>query len=204
MNDIEVWKPHSEFPFVEVSTLGNVRTLDREVATNRGMRLVKGRVLKPFYNKDGYLLTKITLDGKRITKGVHRLVAEAFIPNPENLPQVNHKDCDRTNNNVSNLEWCTGEYNIKYRESHGKALNHPVFAINLSTLKISRFSSQREAGRVLGVHKQAVNMVVKGRLKQVRGYWFVRADSSAVESTRVKFGDSVARKVEELMANKEL
>lgn len=191
MNDIEVWKPHPEFQFVEVSTLGNVRTFDREVTTNSGVRLVNGRVLKPFYNKDGYLLTKITVDGKRITKGIHRLVAETFIPNPENLSQVNHKDCNRDNNNTSNLEWVTSEYNIKYRESHGKALNHPVFAINLSTLKISRFSSQSEAGRILGVHKQAVNMVVKGRYKKAGGYWFTNADDNAIESIRIKFGDEV-------------
>lgn len=279
MNDIEVWKPHPEFPFVEVSSFGRVRTVDRWVVDKRyGKRFVKGRILKQYLNRNGYLFVQFSLNGKQVKKKVHRLVAQTFITNQNNRPDVNHKDCNRTNNNIDNLEWCSRSYNQRYREKYGVSFGHPLFAVNLNTMKVSRFSSQSEASRELkisqgnigmvvrGKRKQAkgywftedknlateitkselhevttgkslgcpvfaiilntlevlrfksqseasrqlgvsvgsVSDVLKGRLKQVRGYWFTCADNNAVESTRVKFGDSVARKVEELMVNKEL
>lgn len=73
-----------------------------------------GKVLKPFKDKKGYLMVTLCNNGCCKTFKVHRLVAQAFIPNPENLPCVNHKDEDKSNNNVENLEWCTAEYNNNY------------------------------------------------------------------------------------------
>lgn len=70
--------------------------------------------LKPVDNGKGYLRVNLTTSDGIICKSIHRLIAEAFIPNPNNLPEVNHLDCDRTNNSISNLEWCTHGYNIKY------------------------------------------------------------------------------------------
>ena len=70
--------------------------------------------IKQRLNEDGYPQITVGKTGRRRTYAVHRMVAEAFIPNPNNLPEVNHKDCNRTNNHVENLEWCTHEYNIQY------------------------------------------------------------------------------------------
>lgn len=70
--------------------------------------------IKPQVDKDGYLWVNLTYDGKQHNHKIHRLVAQAFIPNLNNLPQVNHKDEDKTNNKVDNLEWCDGKYNINY------------------------------------------------------------------------------------------
>lgn len=67
--------------------------------------------LKPFSNNKGYLLVHLTINGKRSNQLIHRLVAKAFIPNPDNLPQVNHIDGNKSNNRVNNLEWCTDSYN---------------------------------------------------------------------------------------------
>lgn len=70
-------------------------------------------------NADGYMQITVGKTGNRSQYRVHRMVAEAFIPNPDNLPEVNHKDNDRTNNRVDNLEWCTHEYNIRYSIESG-------------------------------------------------------------------------------------
>lgn len=73
------------------------------------------KILKPVDNGKGYLRVNLTLsDGTVICKAIHRLLAEAYIDNPNNLPEVNHIDCIRQNNLISNLEWCTHAYNIKY------------------------------------------------------------------------------------------
>ena len=182
-NEKEIWKKHPEYAGIEVSTLGRVRTLDRVVSSGKGIRLVKGQVLKPSDNGKGYLQVKILIDGKQTNKRVNRLVAETFLPNPDNLSEVNHKSCVRNDNRVENLEWCTASYNRQYREKYGisqtESLGHPVFAINLSMLKVSRFSSQGEASRSLGIDNGNINKVIKGRLKQTSGYWFTNADENA-------------------------
>ena len=134
--ETEIWKALPGGPGVEVSTLGRVRTLDKMVWNGKGTWLMKGRILKQRYNHKGYMRVGITIDGKRAMKSVHMLVAQTFIANPDNLPQVNHKNCDRGDNRVSNLEWCDNSYNQKYREKYGKALGRPVFAINLATLEV--------------------------------------------------------------------
>lgn len=197
----EVWKMYPEFSFIQVSTIGRVRTLDRVVTRGKGMYVVKGRILKQRRDKDGYLKVHFGVNGKQIDMKVHRMVAETFILNPDNLPQVNHKDCDRANDNVDNLEWCDGSYNFQYREKYGKALSSPVYAINLNTLEVSRFESQSEASRELGVSLGHLNDVLKGRRKTAKGYWFVNAGNHAVEYTRNKFGYEVADKVEKLISS---
>lgn len=162
-NEKEIWKSLQGVSGVEVSTFGRVRTLDRVVSGKNGTRFIKGRVLKQFNDKDGYLQVSIQINRKRNTKRVHQLVAQTFISNPDNLPQVNHKDCDRTNNNVENLEWCDNSYNVQYREKFGEAQNKPVLAINLATLEASSFCSQSEASRVLGFNRSKRRAVCQGR-----------------------------------------
>lgn len=175
----EIWKSHPDILGIEVSTLGNVRTLDKVVPTKSGNRFIKGRILKQHISKsNGYSYVGFRIDGKFVSKRVHRLVAQTFIPNPDNLHQVNHKNCDRSDNRVENLEWCTVSYNNRYREEFGKAKGLPVFAINLSTMEISQFSSQTEASRKLGVFQQHINHVIKGKRKQTGGFWFTNADDN--------------------------
>ena len=190
MIENEVWKSLPGVPGIEASTLGRVRTLDKMVWNGRGTYPIKGRVLKQQDNGNGYLHVVLSMNGKTVTKKVHRLVAETFISNPDNLTEVNHKDCNRANNNVENLEWCTRSYNRQYREKYGvsqtEALGNPVFAINLETLEVSHFRSQSEASRELGVFKQNVNNVIKGIIKQTGGYLFVSDDGHAVDVVNYK------------------
>lgn len=78
-------------------------------------RTGKERLMKTYTRKDGYVQVCLRKNGKTITHKLHRLVAETFIPNPDNLPEVNHKDENKANNVVSNLEWCSSTYNKNYR-----------------------------------------------------------------------------------------
>lgn len=188
ISNIEVWKSYQKAPWIEVSTLGNVRTLDRLVPCGKGTQFVKGRVLKQFSSRQGYLRVTFSINGKSIKKQVHRLVAETFIPNVENLPQVNHKDCDRTNNCVSNLEWCTGSYNQKYREKYGvsntEVLGRPLYVVNLKTYEVSKFPSQGVASRKLGVSQGNIYNVLKGQRKMAGGYWFTE-DGSKIDKDKL-------------------
>ena len=113
---IEEWRPIEGYEgLYEVSNTGQVRSLDRYVVNSLGnRRFYKGKVLIQLKGKDDYLVINLYCNGKYHQMKIHRLVAQAFIPNPENLPQVNHKDEDKTNNNVTNLEWCDAKYNNNY------------------------------------------------------------------------------------------
>lgn len=175
--ETEVWKAHPDIDKLEVSSFGRVRS-------------VEGHYYKNHPNKDGYMRIAFSVNGKFVNKYVHRLVAQTFIKNQDSLPEVNHKDSNPTNNNVSNLEWCSHSYNIQYRDKCGhtaksNAPKSPVFAVNLTTLEVSRYQSQSEAGRALGVNQSSIFRVIKGKQKQVGGYCFVNDDGHAV----IKFKD---------------
>jgi len=183
--ETEIWKAHPEYVGVEVSNLGRVRTLDRLVSSEKRTQFVKGHIFKQYDNR-GYLIANIPVDGKSTTKRVHCLVAQTFIPNLNSFSMINHKDCNRKNNNVDNLEWCDNSYNMQYREKYGEAQGHPLFAVNLDTLEVSRFPSQIEASRVLGVSNRNINKVINGRQKKTHGYWFTNADEKAAGAIKRK------------------
>ena len=114
-----VRKPVKDYEgYYEVDQFGRVYSLDRIITVKDNGRVydkpIKGRRLRQTAHSQGYKAVALTKDGNTTMVYVHRLVAEAFIPNPDNLPMVNHKDEDKTNNFVDNLEWCTNEYNINY------------------------------------------------------------------------------------------
>lgn len=116
MNDVrEEWKDIVGYEnLYQVSNLGNVKSLDKVIMRKHGERLtVRGRVLKPMITK-GYCYVRLTDCGNWKNERIHRLVAQAFIPNPNNLPEVNHKDENKLNNRADNLEWCTHNYNLNY------------------------------------------------------------------------------------------
>jgi hypothetical protein len=109
---MELWKDIKGYEgMYQVSNYGNVRSLDRYDSIGR---FKTGTILSEGDNGNGYKNVQLYKDGQGRMYYVHRLVAEAFIPNPDNLPQVNHMDEDKSNNCVTNLEWCTNEYNSNY------------------------------------------------------------------------------------------
>lgn len=123
----EIWKPVKGFEgYYEVSNLGRVRRLDRYDYGCGYPRLYKGGVLKSLCGSGGYYHIMLCKDGTRITKNVHRLVAETFIPNPNNYSQVNHKDEDKSNNTIDNLEWCDAKYNTNYGTKNKRSNNTKI------------------------------------------------------------------------------
>lgn len=127
---IELWKDVDGYEGeYRVSTLGRVYSYDR---LSRQNHFIKGKYITPNKLRTGYLMVR--LYGKRGFKTItlHRLVAQTFIPNPDNLPEVNHKDENKANNCVDNLEWCTSKYNKHYgtctqrRSNALKGRKHPV------------------------------------------------------------------------------
>lgn len=113
---MEEWRPVVGYEgLYEVSNTGQVRSVDRYYVNSLGKRFfLKGKILKLSDNGRGYLRTILTKDNKTSSKYIHRLVAEAFILNIDGLPTVNHKDEDKSNNRVENLEWCDIKYNNNY------------------------------------------------------------------------------------------
>lgn len=113
---MEIWKEIKGYEgLYEVSNLGRVRSVDRTVLYKNGQTHIhKGKLLVPGVGKTGYMQVCLCKNGEMKHPLIHRLVAETFIPNPDNLPQINHKDENPSNNVLDNLEWCTAEYNLKY------------------------------------------------------------------------------------------
>lgn len=123
----EIWKPVLHYEgYYEVSNFGRVRSIDRLIIQLDGRkRLYKGKVLNPRNkcNKEGnYLTVNLKRDSIGHTKFVHKLVAEVFVSNPNNLPFVNHIDENKLNNLPENLEWCTAEYNANYGSRNARIL----------------------------------------------------------------------------------
>lgn len=112
---MEIWKDVEGYEgLYQVSNEGRVKSLDRYVDTSLGVRLYKGKVLTPSHNDSGYHIVNLSKNGKLITHRVHILVAQAFLPNPENKPCIDHRNSKRDCNVVENLRWCTYKENSNF------------------------------------------------------------------------------------------
>lgn len=113
----EIWKDVEGYEgLYQVSNLGRVKSLTHYIIKeNYKPREVKGKILTPFFDRPkGYMSVSLSKNNKIKLQRIHRLVAQAFIPNPDNLIQINHKDGNKSNNNVENLEWCSCKDNIRH------------------------------------------------------------------------------------------
>ena len=174
----EVWKSVKGFEgLYEVSNLGNIRSLPREVFRKesiRGGRKLKGSVvfqegrnLKPTVSKEGYLFAGLyDINHKFARLLLHRIVAKAFLPNPNNLPCINHKNEIKTDNRAENLEWCTQLYNARY------SLCKRVIQLSLTGIKIAEYSSLTEAAEKTGIGVSMISRVAQGKRTQTHGYIF--------------------------------
>lgn len=134
-----------------ISDYGNVKSLYHDI------------ILRPKTDKNGYLEVVLTVGKKQYTRKVHRLVAQAFIANPDDLPQVNHKDENKKNNTVNNLEWCSLEYNLAYgtgRIRNGIRHRKPVKCVDTN----ETFPSIRIASHETGIDGNSISRCAKGKV----------------------------------------
>lgn len=165
----EEWRPVVEYEgFYEISNYGRVKSLSRISVNKNGIKqLLKEKIRKPTHGKHGYLTLHLNKDNKVRQFYIHRLVAEAFIPNPDSLPFINHKDENKQNNHVSNLEWCTPVYNVNYGTAHDRMVNtqinngyggKPVLQYSLSGEFIKEWQTAGIAAKELGLSTNAIRL----------------------------------------------
>lgn len=172
----EVWKPIPGYEgLYEVSNKGRVKSIKKVIVDSIGRkRTIHERIRKATQTNKGYLRVMLC-DSKGNNKllRVHRLVAEAFIPNPENKPQVNHKDEDKTNNHVENLEWMTAKENLNFGTRNArsaKSRSKPVAQYTKDGKLVKIWQSTREAGRELNISNGNISSVARGMHKTCCGF----------------------------------
>lgn len=157
----EIWKDIPGYSgLYQVSNLGRIMSFKNQYG--RGPRLMNGEI-----TKSGYI--QVCLNKKRYK--VHRLVAMAFVPNPDGLPQINHKNEIKTDNRVKNLEWCTGKYNVNYGtaiERRSKKRGKSVMCIETGSI----FESCKAAGRELNLDFSHIAKCCRGILPKHKGFHF--------------------------------
>lgn len=134
-----------------------------------GNRIIYGKEIVPRITRDGYLKVHLSNNGKTKEYFLHRLIAAQFIPNPNNLPEINHKDGNKTNNNISNLEWCTRGENMWHAANNslmqrGKSRYNAKLTEEqvLSIYKLKNVLSGAEISRSFGVSKNTINCILRG------------------------------------------
>ena len=162
---MENWKAIAGYEgYYEVSNLGNVRSIPHEVCTKGGVkRMSPGRNLIQKKARNGYMRVHLSKEGEARYHAVHRLVATAFVFNPDNLKQVNHKDENKANNQAENLEWCTRSYNCKYGHRNDTMIErrrHEVQSIIGNV--IQTYYSIQSASRITGVNAAHICQCCKG------------------------------------------
>lgn len=163
----EIWKDIKGFESYQVSNLGRVKSLNYNKTGKEQILTTNGK------DKCGYLHVVLCKKGKHKDCFVHRLVADAFIPNPNNLPCVNHKDECKTNNVVTNLEWCTHKYNTNYgtrNERSAKARSKPVYQYTKDGTLVRSYPSIMEVERQTGYYRGPICNCCNGKNKTAYGY----------------------------------
>lgn len=163
MEFLEEWRQIRGFPNYLISNLGRVYSKQSD------------RLLKLALKKSGYVYVALS-DTDKIIKNlrVHRLVAEAFIPNPDNLPCINHKDENKVNNRIDNLEWCTAKYNANYGSRNERTKVKKSIMVRAidprDNREVSRYDSMTEASnRVVGASIAHISQCCSGKRKTTGG-----------------------------------
>lgn len=193
MENIEIWKDIPDYEgLYQVSNLGRVKSLERNITpkNDRKSYIVPERIRKPNKDKDGYLRIGLSKNSNKVYFFVHRLVALAFLENPENLPIVNHKNEIKADNRVENLEFCTAHYNTTYNdihikkgekiskankgkpksEEHKKKLGVVILQYTLNGEFIKEWQSTRQPEKELNISSGNICKCCKGKLKTCGGY----------------------------------
>ena len=179
-SSVEIWRDIEGYHNYQVSNLGRVKSLERNVIKGRGgLYKIEEKILKSRKDKNGYLLINLCKEGEMRSYLVHRLVASAFLDNPNNLPQVNHKDEDKTNNRVENIEYCDRSYNINYgnrNEKMAKSRSIPILQFTKDGEFVRRWDSSTQVEKELGIDNSSIAKCCRGKHKSVGGFIWGYAD----------------------------
>ena len=176
---IEIWKDIEGYEGIyEMSSYGRVRSLNRYVRHNNRPYHIKGRILKNMKANGYYYVHLHRDDGTSQKYRVHRLVACSFIPNPDNLPQVNHKNENKEDNRVGNLEWVTAKQNCNHgtrNKRMGEALQiqprcKEVEQLTLDYKHLNTYPSIKCAARLTGIDHTTISLCCRGKLNTSGGY----------------------------------
>ena len=184
----EIWKDIQGYEgLYQVSNLGRIKSLDRIVKNKNGMALKRGKVIQEA-SLGNYKKVSLWKNNKGKAFLVHRLVAIAFIENPDNLPEVNHKDENGCNNSVDNLEWCTHNYNYNYGtrkkrisdKMRGRPIGEqPVLQYTKEGVFVCRYDSALKAAEAIKGDNSAICRCANGKSKTSYGYkweWEIKKD----------------------------
>lgn len=173
----EIWKDIKGYEgFYKISNLGNVKSLKRYVKNKNGKRIVEEKILTNYINNSGYYAVNLRKECAIDIKRIHKLVAEAFIPNPNNLPQINHIDGNKLNNNIKNLEWCDCSYNVKeaFRLGLNKHIDFvkrkSILQYDLNNKFIKEWKSIYDAWKNTGIQRSCINKACQGKQKTAGNY----------------------------------
>ncbi len=159
------WRDIPEFPHYQINRAGQIKRLDAIIRDSRGVDFYrKGRILNDRKNKNGYVQITLCENGIPYHRFIHTILAKVFIPNPYNLPLVNHIDENPSNNDLSNLEWCDYSYNAKHsinkiRKGHEKE-QKAVYRIDINTKEEIRYNGIREAARKNKTHHTNIRYAI--------------------------------------------
>ena len=170
----EIWKDIPKFEgLYQASNFGRIKSLANK-SNHKEEKILKQRV-----DHKGYLQLTLYKNNKKINKKVHRLIAQTFISNYNNLPQINHIDGNKTNNNIDNLEWCNNSYNQLHANRMGlnknrikrvkEVCNKPIIQL-LNGVEINRYKSLREASDKTGCSYKGISLCATGKTKSSGGY----------------------------------
>jgi hypothetical protein len=169
----EIWKDVVGFEGLYiVNCHGEIRSVDHYVKCNTGTRLVRGKTLKPCDRGNGYPFVTMGKDGKQYNMSIHRVIAIAFLPNPDRLPEVNHKDTDPSNYDLSNLEWCDRTYNNNYANRAYKVAQMKKKEIEQikNGVVVKVWNSLSAIGRECGISTGNISECCNGRRNTAGGY----------------------------------
>ncbi|QEE50332.1 hypothetical protein FUA48_12310 [Flavobacterium alkalisoli] len=185
----EIWRDVLNYEgCYQISNLGRVKSVERKVKSSRsktGYRTIKEKLMTPLLSKYGYYRVHLMKEGKSFIAMVHRLIAEAFIPNPNNKPQVNHINLIRTDNRIENLEWMTNKENMRHawdnnsanKEAIKKATiiaqernKKAVIQYNVNMEIVKTFLSIKDASEECNIRHSNIGMCCSGKIKTAGGF----------------------------------